>query len=348
MRTSGISTFAQTFLQRTSIQRAQSELVTTQIELGSGQVSDISRALGARTGQYFAIEASIKSLESNVYSNTLVEARLRHSETGLEGVARNIQEMQELLIQARGGALGRLAAVEETKSLFARTLSQANTVFDGAFVFSGINAQSPALYDYFSNDSLARASVEASFVATFGFDRSDPAVDSITPGAMADWLDNEFAGLFQDSNWIANWSGASEELMEARIDDLRTIENGVSASDPALRKMIMAYVMMSDVGAERMNSGTFNILLERSVQLLGDATVGVQALRTSLGLSIDRVEQASQHMNAKKRLFSLAANEMVSRDPYELSLKINEVRVRLEASYSITARMRELSLLRFI
>ncbi|MFN3890897.1 MAG: flagellar hook-associated family protein [Beijerinckiaceae bacterium] len=348
MRTGGISTYSQSYALRLSLQRSQGEMAIAQGELASGQVADVSRTLGSRAGQYIAIEARMKSLESIAEANALVGARLEAADLALEGLNTNMQRMQEILINTRNGSAPAYVAVEQTAQLISDMTTKLNSTFDGNYLFSGVNTQHPALKDILDPAGPAQTAIEASFVAAFGFGRNDPAVGAISPAAMSNWLENGFAALFDSPNWLANWSGASAEAGEVPIDENQRIKTGATMNEPALRKLTMAYIITSSLGADKVPAETLNLMVDKSIGLLGEATIGVNAIRATLGSASNKVEAATESMKKQKDLFALAAGQMVNKDPYELSLRISDLSARLEASFSVTARMKALSLVKYL
>ena len=71
--------------------------------------------------------------------------------------------------------------------------------------------------DYADPASPAKLAVAAAFQARFGFAQGDPAASSISAADMQDFLDNDFAALFDDPAWSTNWSTASDEPLSTRI-----------------------------------------------------------------------------------------------------------------------------------
>jgi flagellar hook-associated protein 3 FlgL len=89
-------------------------------------------------------------------------------------------------------------------------------------------------------------------------------------------------------------------------------------------------------------------MLDGASSVLGEARVGVTEMRASIGNSLSQIESANERQNVKKNMLTLTVGELVDVDPYELSVRINALQARLEASYSLTARLHELTLTKYL
>jgi hypothetical protein len=60
-------------------------------------------------------------------------------------------------------------------------------------------------------------------------------------------LNEPFASLFNDVGWTANGSRADDEPLRSMNTAGKTVAVPASASEPALRKLVMAYMMLADL-----------------------------------------------------------------------------------------------------
>ena len=349
MLLTGFSTSAQSAAQRLVIKSIQTQISQAQTEVASGRVSDPMQALGAKTGQLVALEALVVSLTGIMDSNSFVTSRLKAADLALEGVSASADKMQQLLVNAKSGLIKPEELARQAASLLQETLDSLNSTMNGEALFGGINSGERPFDPYFSTPpSAARTAMSASFLAAFGFPVGDPGAASITASAMTTYLTGDFAAQFEDPAWSANWSDASNDVTRSRIDENRIIDGGVSANYPALRKLVMAFTMVADIGATSLNPQAYQAMLDGASSALGGARVGVTEMRASIGVSLSQIESANERQNVKKNMLTLTVGELVDVDPYELSVRVNALQARLEASYSLTARLHELTLTKYL
>ena len=349
MLLTGPSSSAQSAAQRLVIKRIQTQMSQAQTELATGRVSDPTQALGAKTGRLVSLEARVASITGIVDSNALVTSRLKASDLALEGVSASADKMQQLLVKAKAGLVTPADLAKQAASLLEETMSSLNSSMNGEALFGGVNSGEAPFGPYFGTPtSAARGAVSASFVAAFGVAPGDTGAAGITASAMTGYLGGDFAAQFADPAWGANWSNASDDVTRNRIDETRTIDGGVSANDPALRKLIMTFTMVADLGAAALNPQAYQALVDSATSALGEASKGVTQMRAQIGDSLSQIETANERQGAKKDMLTLTVGELVDVDPYELSSRVSDLQSRLEASYSLTARLHELTLTKYL
>src|SRR5690606_9784536 len=123
-----------------------------------------------------------------------------------------------------------------------------NETLGGQHLFGGINADRPPIADYFAVPASAgKQALDGAFLASFGTTQAGPGAAAITAAEMRTFLDSPFAAMFQDPQW-SDWSAASSRTLQSRISATAIVETSVSANEPGVRKLAMAYAMIADLG----------------------------------------------------------------------------------------------------
>jgi len=185
-------------------------------------------------------------------------------------------------------------------------------------------------------------------LAEFGFTQSDPAVAGITPAAMESFIDNAFSDLFDDAAWAANWSSATDEIITAKISFSEYTQTTQTANESAIRKLAMAYTMVADLGLGNQNDGAFGAVMDKAVDLTGQAIGELNVMKGNIGVTQQRVEVASDRLVVQKNVFERLVADRENVDAYEVATRVSLLTNQLEASYTLTARLQQLSLVRFI
>jgi flagellar hook-associated protein 3 FlgL len=228
-------------------------------------------------------------------------------------------------------------------------ISALNTNVGGQFIFGGLNSQEKPLNSYAGG--AAKAAVDAAFTAGppagFGFGQNAAGVSAITPLQMEKFLDDSFANLFKGGGW-EEWSNASSENIQSRISPQEKLEASANANDEAIQKLTMAYTMIFDLGLSNLNDQTREVLVNRAIETFSAAITGLTGMQAKLGTVQEKIEQAGERMSLQKDILDEKITHLEAVDPAEAKIRIDQLSTQLQTSYSLTAQLKNLSLINFI
>ncbi|VAV89103.1 hypothetical protein MNBD_ALPHA08-1576 [hydrothermal vent metagenome] len=332
-----------------SVRSIQDNLAKAQVELSSGRWNDVGYKLAEQTGSVLNVRAQISLIDTFENTNSIVSARADVTQNALANIASETQIFFEAVIAGRNNQVSSEVVAKTAADGFGAVISSINSTINGVYVFSGINFDSPPLQDYFGTPQPAsKSAVDAAFLAEFGFDQSDPAVAGITPAAMENFIDNAFSDLFDPTNWQNDWSDATDETLKTRIAFTQFSETSQSANESAIRKLAMAYTMVADLGIGSLNDSTRERMMEKAADLTGSVIGELNVLRGKVGVTQQRIEVATDKLAIQKNAFERLVGDQENVDPYEVATRISVLSNQLEASYTLTARLQQLSLVKFI
>ncbi len=346
MKVTHIASRALSEATRISLMKAQIELTAAQKEAATGRHADVGASLGFRAGQTVSLRNDYARLGAILDTNAIAGARLAATQSVLEGLAGDAQSFIGTLVAARNSDNGAGIAAAEAQARLNTFVSAVNTVVDGVHILAGINSDFAPLQNYFETPTPAsRQSVANAFIAEFGFSQSDPAVAGISAADMQAFLDGAFDALTEEPAWSANWSTASNQNTRSRISTGELIETSVNANEKALRKLVSAYVMIADLGAEQLNEGALQALVDTALRTAGAAIQDLTGLRANLGVAQERLSTANGRLSIQMDVLSKHVVELEAVDPYEASLRVTSLLTQIETSYALTARLQQMSLL---
>jgi flagellar hook-associated protein 3 FlgL len=345
--TSYISTLSLSTATNKSISSQTSALVKLQKEVSSGRKFDVGLDLGSATGEAVSIRAQFQTLNAIVDTNALLSSSLDISVKALENTSKAASDLQATLLTTIGSNSARSVVVSSTQGYLNELISTLNSSFNGTFLFSGINTDSPALTSY-EPGSTSKAAIDGSFLSSFGFAQDDPSVSTISASAMESYLDGDFADQFNDANWSANWSSATDEVTSSRISTTDVIDTSVSANEDSLRKLAMAYTMVSELGSPDMSQEAFDVVTTKATELIGSAIQGLNNVIGQVGNAQARVTDASDRISIQTDLLNERIIKLENVDTTEASVQLSNAVTQLELTYIITSRMQNLSLLNYL
>ena len=349
MKTDYISTYAFNANLRSHTLRAQSELAVAQKEAVTGRVADVGHHLGARTAMAVNLDGEMSRLAQLTATNGVLEARMSVMQSAMSSLNGATDQLISQLTAEMGGALDRQTTGNIGQSLLETMAEVLNTNIGGEYVFSGVNTDALAFVEPGSTDGAAAAqAVRDAFTAHFGFTVNDVAAQSITGAQIEAFIDGPFADLFNDANWAALWSDASDRGMRARISPRELVENPVTAHAQGFRDLAAASVLVSEIGAGNLGEEAMDALAEKGLKLAATGIDRMSDDQSNLGVVEARVKQANDRMVLQKDLLARESQALTGVDPYAAATRLNELMVGLEASYTVTARLQALSLMNYI
>lgn len=331
---------------RTTLVRAQSALALAQKETTTARHADVGKSLGFMTGHAISFRNDYAQLGAIRDANSIAQTRLSATQSVLEGLAEDAQSFLGSLVGARNSDGGARVLAVEAEARLKSLINGVNTAIEGAHIFSGIDSDNTPLEEYFGNPTAAsRQAVADAFTGAFGFAPSDPAVNSISEADMQGFLSGAFADLFEEPSWSAYWSRASDENISSRISTSEVIETSANANASAIRKLVSVYVMVADLGGERLNDGAFQAIVDTAIETTGAAIQDLTGLRTKLGIAEDRIATANERISIKMDVLTKHITNLEAVDPYEASLRVTSLLIQIETAYALTARLQQMSLI---
>jgi flagellar hook-associated protein 3 FlgL len=324
----------QQLLQRdgTRLREALQRLTT---ELGTGRHADLGRATG---GDFTPLADLGRSLRlSETFARTIAEAgmlagarqaALGRIEAELEGVA------PHLLGLAAGGSLQDVTlAIADAGERLDLAVTTLNTRLAGQSLFAGNAPDRTALIP--AGELL---------------DHLRPlAAAAATPGDMVAAVEDWFLAPGGGYDTLA-WQGGAGAAAPAILGEGIAVETGITARDPALRE-VLAGLALAALTAEGVGPDTGDdrrALVSAAALRLENGEDALIRLRSDLGQSEARIEEARSAAEATRATLELETARLTGADPYRTATELEAVETRLEALYLLTARLSRLSLSEYL
>lgn len=349
MKTTFISTSSISAATRLSLMKVQQELADAQKEMTTGRLADVGKSLGFRTSQAISLRQEHSRLNTIIETNTTVSTRLKATQETLQNLADNAQDFVGQMLASRMGGANALGVQTDAQSRLEAFLDTVNTAFGDGYLFAGVNSDVKPLADYFDTPTPAsRLGVANAFFTDFGVTQSNPAVASISAAQMQTFLDTTFATLFDDPSWSTDWSSASSQNMRSRISTNELIDTSTNANEDAFRKLAMAYTMVADLGVENLGQPAFEAVIEKAIEVAGEAIQDLTGLQSQIGVAEQRVSDASERMSLQLDILTTQVNSLEAVDPNEAATRVSALLTQIETSYALTARIMGLSILDYL
>lgn len=335
------STLAQSDVLRLAVIRGQRELAHAQIEASTGRLADVPGELGHEVSISLDLRSHVGELEQLSKGIGAAATRLEQMQGALTA-ARDIADgFFANLLAARQAGGDRTLLVEDARSRLETLTQLLNTTSDGIYLFSGRRSDTPAFGDYMTG--AGRVQVQAAFATAFPI-----APGAIPKAGMEAYLDTTFAALFADPSWTTFFSQADDTGMATQLGVGLTVDVPVTANDGSIRRLYQALVATLDSSLEDLNDETFAAFVDRISQTTATAAADIAGAQSSLGVTQERLAKASERMDGERSLMEQRIAQLEGVDTFEAATRLNTIVNALEASYSVTARLQNFSLLKYL
>lgn len=347
MKAQSISTYGAASALKVLVAKTKAELGKAQQEATTGMVFDVGLSLGSKSGQTISLRKEYDRLSVLTDMNKLLQQRMTTTQSTTTTIIENTQDFLGDLTGANSSVESAEIAAKTAKSLLDSTTGLLNTSYNGEYIFSGVNTDVKPIADY-TEGSAAQTAVRQAFEDHFGFSISDPQVANITGDEMKAFLEGDFAEQFNDANWDANWSNASDTVIKSRISPSETASTSISANSDGFRKTIMSAVMVSEFATIGLNNSAFQALSTQAMQTTTQGVTAMTSEQTTLGLAQQRTNAATTRIASQQKILNQSVLNLEEVDPYEAATRVNALMTQIETSYALTVQLQNMSLLNYL
>jgi flagellar hook-associated protein 3 FlgL len=312
----------------------KTELAELVDSLSSGKVADLTKNLDGETARFSGIRYSLTQLDGygQIASETLQTLANMQIILGKVDSARGATAEQLLLVNDTSTSAQIDEAALSSRSAFEDMVLALNTQVADRALMGGARVDTAPL--------ASGAAMLAQLEAAVG-----GAVDQATINAAVDtWFDDPAGGFA-----TFGYQGDTGVLLERRVAENRTVVLHARADDPAIRDVLKGAALAALANdLPGLSRETKSGLLQEAAARLYGAASDLVAVQARVGFAEAGVERALAETNAQQTSLKLAENNLALADPFETASRIQATQAQLETFFSLTARMSQLSLLRYI
>lgn len=298
---------------------------TTAQEAVTGRYSDLTEHLGGRIGRAMLGQKAITDIAQQRTRLSLREGRLDVMQRSLTTIQENTIGLDTRMQAAIGSndPIARSSVVRDARAALQDAFSTLNTRHGERFLFAGdATSTQPfaAVADLLDDiEQLATTATSANDFAA--------ALDTYfdTPGGG--WQQDIYAGT-------------------ATVSDT----DSVTGTEPGIADLVRGLAVMVVVGSDgSLLSPTENAAaLGAGANTLSSGQTALTNLRADRGVIQGQIEQQKISLDIEETILTVSFNQMTARDQYEAASELRLLETNLEASYALTARLSNLSLINYL
>ncbi|TGD95645.1 flagellar hook-associated family protein [Methylobacterium nonmethylotrophicum] len=344
MTTSYISSLSLWNASRSGAARLQAEIAKASQEIADGRHADTGLALGGQVSRSLTLRQSAAEIAALKDGNGLTALRLAASQNALQ----QMQKSADATLATLTGlpADKRIAAMAASADdALASLTGLLNSTSAGQALFGGTNTGTNPIRG--GAAAAARSAAASAFQTAFGFPPDDPRTATLTASQVQGFLDGTLAAQFADPNWGTAWSQASVAPVTSRISLSESVTTSVTADATPFRQLAQAAVV-AGLGLAGLSGDAQAVVSDRVMGLLSKASAGLVSLQADLGRSQSRITDANTRLDAQANLITKEISRLEAVDPAEAKTRVNAATTQLQMSYSLTAQLQELTLLKYV
>ena len=120
--------------------------------------------------------------------------------------------------------------------------------------------------------------------------------------------------------------------------------------DPAVTQIVSGLAVLALSGSDEaisLFSGQ-SAAVAKATDTLIDGRAALTNLRTDRGIMQEQIERSKETLDLEETILTKSFNQMTARDQYEAASELRQLETSLDAAYTLTARLANLSLLNYM
>ena len=307
------------------ISELRTQIGKTSTEATTGRYEDLTLHLSGRIGKAMLGQKALADISTDREVLNLRASRLSLIQTSLGTVQESSSGIAANMLSAIGGEhetdVG--IAARDAKAALSASLSSLNARYGDRFLFAG-DATSTLP---FSDQSALLADIE--LIAASATDSADFAtqLDDYFTSPTGGWLQNIYQGSTTASD-----------------------PESVTADNDAIKSLIrdLAVLAISGPDGPLASLDGYKTLVQETSLSLSSSETQITNLRADLGVYEERNAIEQKTLDTEETVLTASFNDLTARDQYEAATELQSLQTTLEASYLITARLSQLSLLNYL
>ncbi len=352
-----VSSLVQARVTQRNISNIQAQSNARSVELSTGKKADIVGDLGGSVRNYLDITSVRKNLEGRKDRIINGDNRLSQIEIGLEQI--NIQTETFKNLSAQIGILDKNNLRNYTREAATSLESVSNALnlqWGGRYLFGGDKPEERPLQNTDALITTVKDIINAHATASPDGKISDQAeldaalaeIDTVFNDTHTD-LTKRFSALV--------YNGGTGEMPGIETATGEIMQYGVKADATAIRNITksLALLASSDVLESAVLPSETALPSDLHTSFLKTAAFGIKnanheviELRGEVGFKQQRLSQSQEALDSIIFRYDQQIGAYENADPYEASVKFQELQQQLQASFYVTAKLSEQSLMDYL
>lgn len=319
---------------RATVQIRQ-QLDKAALETVTGLQSDLTAATNGQVGSAHLLGKALNDADHSQQLNTLSQTRITLLSDALSGAREAVNGLgtrASIGVSVENDLNLRLLS-EEARGSLQSVMTALSTAQGPRNLLSGAKTDTPP----FAGSEVLLADVKNILSNATDLDDANAQLDVYFNDPAGGFATNIYKG--SDNNGAGLPIGNGETLSM----DIKGNSDFIKSSLRGLAVMANAFEFSETVG-----DADFKSLYSSAAAFVSDGDRGYVTQEGNLGLYAETLNKSSERLSSEQTALTNAFNDMFGRDQFEAAAELQALQVQLQASYSITARLADLTLTNYL
>ena len=303
----------------------RAQIGKTSTEATTGRYEDLTLHLSGRIGKAMLGQKALTDLATDREVLSLRGSRLSLAQSSLTRIQDSTTGIAARMLSAAAGNHENDISIasRDAKAALSSTMSALNARYGERFLFSG------------------------DATASFPFGNPAELLSELEQIAQTSVDSNDFKTQIDD--YFASPTGGWQQNIY-RGSTITSDPEGVNANHDAIRSVVRNLAVLAIAGPDSSLATLdgYENLVEQTALGLSTSEAAITNLRADLGVFEERIAAELTSLDSEETILTASFNQLTARDQYEAASELQSLQTTLEASYLITARLSQLSLLNYL
>lgn len=353
-----VSSYQMNYFMRENVNSATMKLQEATKELGTGRHANLFQELGARTASTLQMRVTETTTQSYVTSNEVLASKLESTLAATNNIRKTIDSVLQIaLLNKTRPTTGAEAIQAEARSAIESMVGSLNQSFNGDHLFAGVKSRAAPMTRWEDTNATTGHSPQAVLNSIVGAGPPDAATAATMITSIKEVFDSSYTtdptmnyeATFFGGTPLLDGGGVANPRVTGRLDPDQELQYGVQANDEPMREAMRGLSMLATIDVSKItDEATYQAWMDEAVNTLASAAEGVLKMATDVGFQQQVVETANTRLKDVSVIQQLQIARLENVDTYEVAAKISSLEAQLNASYSVTARLGQLSILNYM
>lgn len=318
-----LSSLAMNTLLSSRMGTVEAQIQQIEQQMASGQKASTFAGLGSQAPIDIALHNEAKTIETYQTGNQLITARIKAMDQAMTAVRDAAESVKNEAYALTNADTQRTALIAAARTAFDTVVNSLQISVAGRALFSGTETETSPLRSTMFSDIVGNLTLP-----------SDPTT-------VASDIDNFFATP-------TNYYQGGIAIQPAAIDKNLTVNYGITGDNLAFRDILqgLATIALSD-GVNTTDS-TYATTIQNAAAMLSSGVGQLNQLISTNGSNQALVEGTNAEHEATLTMVQRHINDIEETDMTSAATQLSLLRTQLQATYTITGQIGQLSLVNYL
>lgn len=325
-----ISSYGQSLRFQANLNIAQRQLADLQTQISTQKKSDRYSGIAGQASSSIELHSSVKLLETYDTNISRVGLQVDTSLSLMDRLGTIANEMRDAAITIRNGQEPDMSLLNaQARSRIEEVIGMLNGTVEGHYLFSGVQLGTQPMLPS----------------ATAQTDTANE-LNGYTDGDAATRLNNVRSYFAATANYYQGDTTATR--LSAQVDVSINVSYNFRADDPSVQQILSGLYTLANLTYDTNSDAGFNTLLSGAIEDLDQGFDSLNQRVAELGGVREQVNTIRTEHISMTSLYKSQISEIEDVDTAAASSQLLNLQNQLQASYSVAAAIRSLSLVNFL